>query len=329
MKEKVLVIIACVMSCVLVFSGIIFYKNHKKANSDIPVSPSSTEATTEENTSIEAETTTQPNEETTLEKETEKGNSKVVTTTKKPYVETTTAKNTQVTETTTVETTTAETTTEETTTEKIYPVLAESKADMIRLVNTMTAKASQGSYKMTRTMSADKELYHSNEDEIKPFIHKVDPNATFKSLMENYLGVGTTSINVVNGRPASAINEKYLLKATNITVDDVTSWRQVKNKIIVNIQSSLGPYYVEKITDDFVVPATFWNFFSQYTPGYNVQRGVSIGYGPLSIEMTIDDGNITEYVIKNSFAFDVMSDSGNVMCGAYTTETTYSNIVCK
>ena len=104
MKERILVIMACVLSCAVVFGSIIVYKEHKKANAEIQVSQSTTEESTEENTSVRDETITEKAEGTTLAKENTAGN-KVPN--KKPI------QSTKPTEITTVESTTEESTTKE------------------------------------------------------------------------------------------------------------------------------------------------------------------------------------------------------------------------
>lgn len=346
MKERILVVIACVLSCVVIFSGIIAYKEYRQTNSDIQVSPSNTGEKLEENTSAEEETTTQTSEETTLEAEkTEKDNSETTTTARKPSKDKTTAQSTETVETTTKETTTeennvesttvestieesttVESTTEEPTTEKIYPVLAESKADMVRLINDLTASASQGSYTLTRVCYAEDEFVASDMEKLDEIIQNINPDATFNSAINGYLGVGTTTVTVENGGPTTDIKEEYLLKATSLTVDDVRTWRQHENKIIVNLVNSRSSVAFEHVTNDFITVNTINEFMSEYTTEYTM-NGAMMGYGPLSLEVTIDDGKLTNLKINHSVYADVEFSPYNRMEGTYITETTYSDIV--
>ena len=332
MKERVLVVVACVLSCAVVFGSIIVYKEHKKANAEVQVSQSTTEESTKENTSVEDETTTEKAEETTLAEETTASNKvpnkKPVQSTKPTETTTqeTTAVESTTEETTTEETTTEESSTEETTTEKTYPVLAESKADMIRLVNGLTASASQGNYKLTRDCYAEGEFVASDMEKLDEIIQSVNPDATFNSAINGYF-CGTTTATVENGRPTTDIKEEYLLKAMSLTVDDVRSWRQYENKIIVNLVSSRSSLAFEHVTNDFIIPTSINEFMNNYTTGYEV-TGALLGFGPLSIEVTIDDGKLTSLKINHSVYVDVEFESGNRMEGTtYITETTYSDIV--
>lgn len=324
MKERVLVVVACVLSCAVVFGSIIVYKEYKKENAEIQVSQSTTEESTKENTSVEDETTSEKAEETTLAEETTASN-KVPN--KKP-VQSTKPTETTTQEATTVESTTEESTTEETTTEKIYPVLAESKAEMIELINSLTASASQGSYNLTRVCTSEGEFDAHDMDKLNEIVQNVNPNATFNGAINSYF-CGTTTAFVKNGRPTTDIKEEYLLKAMSLTVDDVRSWRQYENKIIVNLVSSRSSLAFEHVTNDFITPASINEFMNNYTTGYEV-TGALLGFGPLSIEVTIDDGKLTSLKINHSVYVDVEFESGNRMEGTtYITETTYSDIVYK
>ena len=342
MKERILVIIACVLSCAVVFGSIIVYKEHKKANAEIQVSQSTTEESTEENTFVEDETTTEKAEETTLAEETTAGN-KVPN--KKPIqstkpTETTTKKTTTVESTTvesvteesttekitTEESTTEESTTEETTTEKIYPVLAESKAEMIELINSLTARASQGSYKLTRVCTSEGEFGAHDMDKLNEIIQNVNPNATFNSAINDYF-CGTTTATIENGRPTTDIKEEYLLKPMNLNAEYISSWRQKDNKITVRMKNSRSPFAFESVTDDFIDFASIKDFMSIYTTEYEVDAAL-FGYGPLSLEVTIDDGKLTNLAINHSVYVDVEFEGCNRIEGVtYITETTYSDIV--
>ena len=311
MKERVLVVVACVLSCVVIFGSIIAYKEHKKANADIDTSQSITNET-EENTSVEEETTTKASEET-------EHNSSETTTSNKPDkmpVSSTKA--------TPKKTTTTTTTTEESTTEKTYPVLAESKADMVRVVNSLTASASKGNYKLTRVCYAKKEF--GNNDTLNGIIQNVNPKATFNSAFNDYLGVGTTTATVKNGKATTNIREEYLLKAMSITEGDVRNWRQKDNKITVNIVGEYTPATYTKITNDYISHSTFMDFFNGYTSEYPLE-GVRTYYELATLELTIDDGKLTSLKINCCVYADLEIPCSNELSGVYITETTYSDIV--
>ena len=334
MKERILVIIACVLSCIVIFGSIIAYKEYRKANADIEV-PSSDIGQAEEDTSVE-ETTTLASEETTLEAE---SSSEVTTGDRKPVKDKTPVQNTQVEttkkntatesttkETTTKESTTKESTTEESTTEKIYPVLAESKADMVRLINSLTTKASQGSYSLTRVCSVKKKFSASDMEKLNEIIQNVNPDATFNSAINDYLEVGTTKATIKNGKPTTKIKKEYLLKATSLTEADVRTWQQKDNKITVDLVDSYNYFTFEHVTNDFITVNTINDFMGKYTTGYQV-NGAHTGYGPLSLEVTIDDGKLTNFKINHSVYIDAEFKSSNRIEGTCVTETTYSDIV--
>lgn len=314
MKERILVVIACVLSCVIIFGSIIAYKEHRRANADVEMSQSTTDEKTEENTFAKEEITTQANKET-------ENNSSETTTKNKPNkapvssAKSTTKKNTT-------------TTTEAPTTEKVYPVLAESKADMIRLINSLTANASQGNYTLTRNCYAEDEFCASDMEKLDEIIQKVNPKATFNSAFNKHVNAGTTKANIQNGKATTDIRKEYLLIAMSITEDDIRNWRQRDNKIIVNLINSYNYFIFEHVTNDFITVNTINEFMSEYTMGYQV-KGAHTGYGPLSLEVTIDDGKLTNLKINHSVHIDVEFESSNRMDGDYTTEITYSDIVYK
>ena len=199
---------------------------------------------------------------------------------------------------------------------------------MIELINSLTARASQGSYKLTRVCTSEGEFGAHDMDKLNEIVQNVNPNATFNSAINDYF-CGTTIASVKNGRPTTDIKEEYLLKAMSLTVDDVRSWRQYENKIIVNLVSSRSSLAFEHVTNDFITPNSINEFMNNYTTGYEV-TGALLGFGPLSIEVTIDDGKLTSLKINHSVYVDVEFESGNRMEGTtYITETTYSDIVYK
>ena len=327
MKERILVITACVLSCAVIFGGIIAYKEHKKANADIDIYQSTTEESTDENTSVKEETTTEKAEGTTLIEETtvsnKAPNKKPVSSTKPK--ETTTVESTTE-ESTTEETTTEESTNEETTTEKIYPVLAESKEDMVRLINDLTARASQGNYKLTRVCYAEDEFVASDMEKLNEIVQNVNPDATFNSAINEHLGVGTTTATVKNGKATTNIREEYLLKAMSLTVGDVSYWRQYENKIAVTLVSSRSSTAFMHVTNDYITLNDIRTFFSKYSTNYEI-NGALMGYGPTSLEATIDDGKLTSLKVSISVNADIELSPHNRMEGTYVTETTYSDIV--
>lgn len=333
MKERILVVIACILSCVIIFGSIIAYKEHRKANVDVEMSQSTTDEKTEENTFAEEKTTTQDSEETTLKSE-ETTSNRTPAKDKRPVpstetIETTTKKDTvESTTESTIEETTTEGATEETTTEKVYPVLAESKADMIRLINSLTANASQGNYTLTRNCYAEDEFCASDMEKLNEIVQNVNPNATFNSAFNKHVNAGTTKANIQNGKATTDIRKEYLLIAMSITEDDIRNWRQRDNKIMVNLIDSYNYFIFEHVTNDFITVNTINQFISKYTMGYQV-KGAHTGYGPLSLEVTIDDGKLTNLKINHSVHIDVEFESSNRMDGDYTTEITYSDIVYK
>ena len=280
MKQRILIVIACALSCVIIFGSIIAYKKHKKANADINISQS---------TSI-TEITTEKDTETTSVKSTE------------------------------------EVTKKESTTEKTYLVLAESKADMISLVNNLTTKASQGNYKLTRVCYVEDEFAASDVKALDKIVQNVNPNTTFNSAINKHLNVGTTKASVQNGKATTEIKKEYLLKSMCITVDDVKNWHQYENKIVINLVSSHSATGVMHITNDYITPASIRTFFSKYSTDYEMNSAF-MGYGPTSLELTIDDGKLTSLKISLSVTADVELSPYNQMEGTYVTETTYSNFV--
>lgn len=314
MKERILVVIACVLSCVIIFGSIIAYKEHRRANADVEMSQSTTDEKTEENTFAKEEITTQANKET-------EDNSSETTTKNKPNkapvssTKTTTKKNTT-------------TTTEAPTTEKVYPVLAESKADMIRVINSVTASASKGSYNLTRICYTEKEFDTDNTAVLNGIIQKVNPKATFNSAFNEHMDVGTTKATIRNGKATNDIREEYLLKAMSITEDDIRNWRQRDNKIIVNLVEGYPPTTYEHLTNDYITPNTFVEFFSKYTTEYPIE-GVTLYYGLATLEATIDDGKLTKLKITHIVYADLVISYYNELRGVYVTETTYSDIFYK
>lgn len=322
-KPAFWVVAVAVTSCVIV--AICFLTNPQKSeNTDMPNAPIGVvEDSTNKHTNSNIENNQDASAETPTENDTTKENEKTESTTDK------TGKNeTTTVESTTEESTTEESTTEETTTEKTYPVLAESKADMIRLINRLTASASQGNYTLTRNCYAEDEFCASDMEKLDEIIQKVNPKATFNSAFNKHVNTGTTKATIRNGKATTDIREEYLLIAMSITEDDIRNWRQRDNKIIVNLINSYNYFIFEHVTNDFITVNTINEFMSEYTMGYQV-KGAHTGYGPLSLEATIDDGKLTNLKINHSVHIDVEFESSNRMDGDYTTEITYSDIVYK
>lgn len=322
-KPAFWVVAVAVTSCVIV--AICFLTNPQKSeNTDFSNNPSGVvEDSTNKRTNSNIENNQDASSKTPTENDTTKENEKTESTTDK------TEKNeTTTVESTTEESTTEKSTTEETTTEKTYPVLAESKADMIRLINRLTASASQGNYTLTRNCYAEDEFCASDMEKLNEIVQNVNPNATFNSAFNKHVNAGTTKANIQNGKATTDIRKEYLLIAMSITEDDIRNWRQRDNKIMVNLIDSYNYFIFEHVTNDFITVNTINEFISKYTMGYQV-KCAHTGYGPLSLEVTIDDGKLTNLKINHSVHIDVEFESSNRMDGDYTTEITYSDIVYK
>ena len=250
-KPAFWVVAVAVTSCVIV--AICFLTNPQKSeNTDMPNAPIGVvEDSTNKHTNSNIENNQDASSETPTENDTTKENEKTESTTDK------TGKNeTTTVESTTEESATEESTTEETTTEKTYPVLAESKADMIRLINRLTASASQGNYTLTRNCYAEDEFCASDMEKLDEIIQKVNPKATFNSAFNKYVNSGVTKATIRNGKATTDIREEYLLIAMSITEDDIRNWRQRDNKIIVNLINSYNYFIFEHVTNDFITVNT-------------------------------------------------------------------------
>lgn len=299
----------------------------------------------EESTTLKEEVTTKPNDETTTKKDstTTEKNNQTETTTKKPLFpnwpfggsdKTTTTTKPIVTETTTKKPNTKPTTTKpatSSTTTTAKPNATLTTAEIINLVNTTTAKAAKGSYKLTRTGIFTKGVdFGSATSLLQSVIQSVDPNATLDSVIGGIFGIGTKTCNVANGR--GDIDYKYLMKAMTLTSSDVTSATASGNKYTIIIKNCSNPSSGSPLahaTNDYITTNEINSYCANlFGPYVSVSSG-QFNYTSIVINATIDNGVLTtlDYSYLLDFRIDLkLSGVGATGTGGAKITNKYTNI---
>lgn len=288
----------------------------------------------EDSTTIKEEITTKPsgNETaTTTEKATETttkkslfpnwsfGDSDKTTTTTKPIV----------TETTTKKPNTKPTTNTTTTTTKPATLTT---AEILELVNTTTAKAAKGSYKLTRTGTFTENVsFGSATTTLNSIINAIAPNASIDSVIGGFFGIGTKTCNVKKG--SGDIDYKYLMKAMSLTSSDITSVTSSGNKYTIKIKNCLNPSSdspLASATNDY----TTVNEINSSIQAFGIGNMISVSSGQIKytsivINATIDDGKLTtlDYSYLLDFRIDLkISGAGAIGTGGAKITNKYTNI---
>ena len=289
---------------------------------EITTKPSGNETTTKKDTTTTTEKPTETTTKKSLFPNWPFGGSDKTTTTTKPIVTETTTKKTNTKPTTNTTTTTTTTTKPATLT----------TAEILDLVNTTTAKAAKGSYKLTRTGYFTKDVdLGSATTVLNSVINAIDPNASINSVIGGFLGIGTKTCNVKKG--SGDIDYKYLMKAMSLTSSDITSVTASGNKYTIKIKNCSNPSSdspLASATNDY----TTVNEINSSIKDFGIGNMISVSSGQFNytsivINATIDDGVLTalDYSYLLDFRIDLkISGAGAIGTGGAKITNKYTNI---
>lgn len=184
-----------------------------------------------------------------------------------------------------------------------------SKADFIKLLNAETAKAANGSYKLTRTGKFIKNIdVGSATNALNSIIHGVDENASLDSVVGGFLGIKAQPITgTVKAGKGEGFDAKYMIKAMKLTEADVTSYSVNGNKYTIKIQDCQNPTassVMAKATNDYITfPEVNESIAKEVGNAVKVVENESkANYKNIQFVVTVVDGKIT--AMEYSYTFD-------------------------
>lgn len=184
------------------------------------------------------------------------------------------------------------------------------KADVIKIFNTETAKAAKGTYSFTRTGKFVNPInVGSATDAINGIIHGVDENASLDSVVGGFIGVKAQPITgtVKAGKAAEGVDAKYTIKAMNLTEADVTSFSVNGNKYTITIKDCTNPNASSAMahaTNDYITYSEVNKSIANEVGSAIkvVEDESSANYKKITFTATIVDGKMT--ALEYSYSFD-------------------------
>ncbi|MBO5333290.1 MAG: hypothetical protein J6B37_04160 [Clostridia bacterium] len=167
---------------------------------------------------------------------------------------------------------------------------AQTKADVAKLLNEVSAKAAKGNYKWTRKCWYTQPLdVGSATDTLNSVIQRVDPNANLDSVVGGFLGISgketdpAWEADVKGGKlPAEGRmnDEKYLFKGFSLAEADIKAMQVKGNTYMVQLNACKSPQKdggnaLNHVTNDFITKD-------------EVAKGVADGLGSLGNLVTIN-----------------------------------------
>ncbi|MBP3445653.1 MAG: hypothetical protein J6K64_00085 [Clostridia bacterium] len=183
------------------------------------------------------------------------------------------------------------------------------KADVIKIFNTETAKAAKGSYSFTRTGKFVNPInVGSATDAINGIIHGVDKNASLDSVVGGFIGVKAQPITgTVKAGKGEGFDAKYMIKAMKLTEADVTSFSVNGNKYTITVKDCTNPNASSAMahaTDDYITyPEVNKSIANEVGSAIKVVENESTAnYKKITFTATIVNGKMT--ALEYSYSFD-------------------------
>ncbi|MBQ7043179.1 MAG: hypothetical protein IJN78_01090 [Clostridia bacterium] len=183
------------------------------------------------------------------------------------------------------------------------------KADVIKIFNTETAKAAKGSYNFTRTGKFVNPInVGSATDAINGIIHGVDKNASLDSVVGGFIGVKAQPITgTVKAGKGEGFDAKYMIKAMKLTEADVTSFSVNGNKYTITVKDCTNPNASSAMahaTDDYITyPEVNKSIANEVGSAIKVVENESTAnYKKITFTATIVNGKMT--ALEYSYSFD-------------------------
>lgn len=183
------------------------------------------------------------------------------------------------------------------------------KADVIKIFNTETAKAAKGSYSFTRTGKFVNPInVGSATDAINGIIHGVDKNASLDSVVGGFIGVKAQPITgTVKAGKGEGFDAKYMIKAMKLTEADVTSFSVNGNKYTITVKDCTNPNASSAMahaTNDYITfPEVNKSIANEVGSAIKVVENESTAnYKKITFTATIVNGKMT--ALEYSYSFD-------------------------
>ncbi len=181
------------------------------------------------------------------------------------------------------------------------------KADVIKLFNTETAKAAKGSYKLSRVGKMTKAIdVGSATDTLNGIITGVDKNASLDTVVGGFLGIKDPINAVITNGKGEGFDGKYMLKAMTLTEADVKDFAVKGNQYSIQINACTNPganSALAHATNDYVT-------FKQVNESIAKEVGSAVkvveeesraDYTKILFTATVVDGKITN--LEYSYTF--------------------------
>ncbi len=181
------------------------------------------------------------------------------------------------------------------------------KADVIKLFNTETAKAAKGSYKLSRVGKMTKAIdVGSATSALNTIITGVDKNASLDTVVGGFLGIKDPINAVITNGKGEGFDGKYMLKAMTLTEADVKDFAVKGNQYSIQINACTNPganSALAHATNDYVT-------FKQVNESIAKEVGNAVqvvegesraDYTKIIFTATVVDGKITN--LEYSYTF--------------------------
>ncbi len=185
---------------------------------------------------------------------------------------------------------------------------ADKKAEVIKVFNDTTAAAAKGSYKLHREGKFTKDIDVGNATSaLDSIIKGVDENASINSVVGGFLGLNKPVDADVKGGKAEGVDEKYFLKAMNLTEADVVSASIDGNKYTVKIKKTITPdanSALAHATNDYITFAEVNKSINEAVGSAVVveESGSKAIYDNIVFTATVVDGKLTNLEYSYTFS---------------------------
>ena len=217
------------------------------------------------------------------------------------------------------------------------------KADAVKAINDATKKAATASYTWARKCWYTKPVdVGSATSLLNGIIQGVDENASIDSVVGGFLDITGTendepkTADVVNGKAAEGMKEKFVLKAMELTEGDVKQYQVDGNKYMFQLNTCTNPQKdgsnaLHHATNDFI---TFDEVNKSI--GEALGEGIvtvtdksQIKYSSIVIVATIENGSLTNLELSYALSVNPLDLSVKITSvkgtGAGKMSATYSN----
>lgn len=208
------------------------------------------------------------------------------------------------------------------------------KTDLVEFINTETAKASKGSYKLNKDCQFTKDgaiNLGGSTGTLNTIIQAVDPNASLDSVVGSFIGIGTDSGTVTNGKCPDGMNENYMLKAMSLTEADVKTYKIEENQYTLQLSNCSNPQKdgknaLHRVTDDFFTHQEVADALGAVTSVIKVSR-TDMQYSDILLVVKLENGRPISLELSYLFEAELNLSIGVTVkgTGKATNKLTYTD----